>query len=310
VVVHQVCEIARTAAREAGRDPGYGDPVTKARTAPASAVFALLVGCTRDGDTDTGPTVPGAWRVEVAYDPDPPVAGSPTEITASVLDPYGNPAESLQQSHERMLHTVIIPRDLETFGHVHHEDFTELTADDLRNATYHYPYTFPAAGPYVLVFDYASENVYRQSRTEADVSGSPAQLGAPVIDGLTERDIGDLHVVLGWDTAPVAGTEAAWTITVTEGGEDVVDVVQWLGADAHAVVHDVALDDVGHTHAWVPGMENLPPGHEMPHVYDGPEIPFHYTFPASGSHKMWVQFARAAAPEEPITVPFTFEVAP
>lgn len=52
----------------------------------------------------------------------------------------------------------------------------------------------------------------------------------------------------------------------------------------------------------------MTPGMTMPHVYDGPDLPFHYTFPVSGTYKMWVQFVRASAPDTIYAVPFAFTI--
>jgi hypothetical protein len=90
----------------------------------------------------------------------------------------------------------------------------------------------------------------------------------------------------------------------------VTDLVPWLGADAHAAFVSLDLAWTSHTHAWFPGMENMTPGMEMPPLYTGPTVPFHFLFERAGAHKAWVQFARADDPETPYVVPFVFEVAP
>ncbi|MEN9786978.1 MAG: hypothetical protein RLZZ299_2242, partial [Pseudomonadota bacterium] len=51
------------------------------------------------------------------------------------------------------------------------------------------------------------------------------------------------------------------------------------------------------------------PGHPMPHLYDGPDIPFQSVFPSAGRWVVWTQVARADAPEVPVTLRFVVEVA-
>jgi hypothetical protein len=269
---------------------------------------AAWLGCT-GGETDTDPcALPDLYAVAASTDPDPPVAGEQAQLTLTVTRGcYA--VQDLQQTHERMVHTFVISDDLQSFQHVHQEDFTPITADNLRTGTFAFPVTFPFAGESILAFDYASENKYLQSLDRVDVVGEPAQLGAPVIDlsGVaTDRDV---TATLVLDVAPVAGEEAAWHVHLTDAeGADVTDVTPWLGADAHAALISTDLAFVGHTHAYVEGMANVPPGHEMPHLYDGPDIPFRYTFSAAGVEKTWVQFARVGAPDAPYTIPLMFEV--
>lgn len=269
-----------------------------------------LLGCKWAGSLASGTEgVPvTGYDVEWSIDPEVPVAGSPAELGYSVVDQLGRPIEDLQSNHQRLVHVNLISRDLASFQHLHHEDFADLTADDLREATFHFPVTFPAAGETLVVFDFAHQNVYQEAKGWISVDGEPAQLDAPRCDDATEVDVDGVHAELVWDIAPVAGYESAFRLVLSDDAGDVEDVAQWLGADGHAVIASEDLSVVGHTHAWYPGMENVAVGHDMEHVYGGPDLPFHYTFADGGSYRMWVQFAREDAPDSPITAPFCFEV--
>lgn len=287
-----------------------------------------LFGCTGEVVDDTGEpdvcadaTDISGYDVTWSADPEP-MAGEASTFTLRVRDQRGCPVEDLQTAHERVVHTLVIGEDLASFQHVHQEDFTALTADNMRTSTFAFPLTLPTAGDYRLVFDYAHRNAYHTSVDWMTVGGSPTMGAAPVLDYGDTREVDGLIVRLAWDIAPYAGFEASWTVTVCdpagepaaagsacEGlGAEITDVVQWLGADAHAAVAAADLGWVSHTHAWFPDMENVAPGHDMPHLYDGPQLPFHFTFPAAGPHKMWVQFAREGAPDVPYVADFAFDV--
>jgi hypothetical protein len=252
----------------------------------------------------------GSYQVAWQPTPDPMSAGVESDFAYQVIGPDGAIVDDLQQSHERMVHVLFISKDLEDFFHLHHEDQYALTADVLRCGSYHLPFTPPTSGTWRLAFDYAHENQYLATRDWAEVAGDVPQLDAPIIDEASERDVAGMNVAITWDTAPVTNFEAQWHIDITEGGEDVTDLVQYLGADAHVALVSEDAEFVSHTHAWVPGLENMTPGMEMPHEYPGPYIPFHFVFPNPGWHKMWIQFARAADPETPFLVDFWFQVAP
>jgi hypothetical protein len=280
------------------------------------AVPVLLAACS-DGAADTGEgssddtaDVPiTGYAVDFSTDPSPPVAGQAAQFTETVTDQIGRPIEDLQQNHDRMVHTLFISADLSSFQHLHQEDFTAITADDLRNATFSFPVTLPMSGDYVVAFDYAHDNQFLQTVGALEATGSPAQ-GEQDLTVNTEADSDGIHGVLTWDVEPYAAYTAAWTVHLTDANGDVTDIVPWVGADAHAAIISSDLSIVTHTHAWFAGMDNMTPSMEMPHLYDGPDIPFQYVFDQPGTYKMWVQFARSDAPDTPHVLSFVFEVMP
>lgn len=280
-----------------------------------------LCGCTPSLDDTAGVdssqdsasgciTASGAYAVAWQTDPTPITAMQEADFSETVYGPDGCPVQDLQINHERIVHNIFISKDLESFQHLHMEDTYPLTADALRDATFHLPLTLPFSGQYRLMFDYAHENQWIQTDDWLDAAGDLPQLPAPVPDWATTWSGRGLEVELIWDTPPVAGYESQWRLHITEGGVDVTDLVQYLGADAHAVLVSEDAAWGAHTHAWVPGLENMSPDMSMDHLYPGPELPFHFTFPAAGNYKVFSQFTRAAAPDSPILVPFWVEVSP
>ena len=278
---------------------------------------SLLFACTADpepsdsnGDACNAEAIPSEYDVQIGTDPDPAVAGEEATFHVTVLDGHGCPVEDLQQSHTRMIHSVFVSADLEDFQHLHQEDFEEITADDLAAATFHFPVTFPTSGDRLVIEDFAHLNRFLQDTEHLTVAGSPAQLPEPKVDLSTTVAVRDVVVEFVWEIAPAFGSEAHLAAYVRdEKGDDVTDIVQWLGADAHIVFVSEDLTEAGHTHAWSKGMDNMTPGMTMPALYPGPYLPFHYTFTNPGVHKAWLHFARAAAPDDEYTVPFMFEVA-
>jgi len=285
-------------------------------------LFALLA-CTSPSDDTGAPTgsddcalvdpsleANGDYQVAWANDPDPPTAGSTGDFAFQVIGPDGAIVDDLQQVHERMVHLTLISSDLTVLQHLHHEDYYPLDGEVLRCGGYHVPLQLPLSGRWRLGFDYAHQNAFLSTHDWMDVAGSPAMGDTPVVPTENVITVDGLEIELVWDLPPTAGYESQWHLVIREDGEPIDDLVQWLGADAHAVVVSADLGFVSHTHAWSPGMEQMTPGMEMPPLYQGDFLPFHFTFPAAGPHKMWVQFARASAPDLAYTAPFGFEVAP
>lgn len=272
----------------------------------------LLSACQPSGEDDSpGPDhVITGYQADMWFEPEALQANAAAEVYYSVLDQDGYVVQDLQQSHERFIHTFFISQDLSYFRHSHHEDFYDADFEYLENGGWHQPITFPLSGAYQSVLDFAHQNLEHTLTAEWQVGGDIPQLEAPEEDLSTTVSSGGVVGTLVWSVPPVAGFRAEWTLSLkTEAGAPVTDVVQWLGADAHVAIVRSDLSSFLHTHAYVEGMEDMPPTHTMPHEYDGPELPFKVAISDPGLHKMWIQFARATAPDEPITLPFMFRVA-
>ncbi|MEN9787484.1 MAG: hypothetical protein RLZZ299_2748, partial [Pseudomonadota bacterium] len=259
-------------------------------------VILLAMACARGGAPDSAADAAG-YAVRWSTQPSPVLAGAPSTFTLQVLDGAGDPVQDLTRTHARMVHTVFLAPDLRGFLHLHQEDTVPVDADDLRAARFSFPVTFPAAGPWRLAFDFAHRGAYRQVLDTIAVQGDPVASvpdDAPTARAEADGVVGELVFA----QPPVAGVPASWTVWLAEStGAEVRDVVPWLDADAHAVMTPADLESVSHTHAWFPGMEGMAPGHPMPHLYDGPDIPFQSVFPSAGRWVVWTQVARADAPE-------------
>ena len=265
-----------------------------------------------DSAADTAEAPITDYVVTYALDPDPLVAGAASEFTFRIRDQLGRPVPDLQTTHDRIVHVQSVSRDLTSFQHLHEEDYAALTADDLRNSTFHFPLTVPLAGDYYVVYDFADHNQYLTRADWLTATGEPAQAAAPDLTPVDTVTADGVTGTLSWDTTAVPGHEAAFTVHLTDAagevGTDNDPLVQYLGADAHLFITTTALDWSYHTHAWYPGMDNVAPGHTMPHTTDGPDLPFHAVLPVAGTYKMWLQFTRASDPAHVYVLPFVFTV--
>lgn len=271
------------------------------------AVIVLALACARDGAGDSAGAATG-YDVRWTAEPSPVQAGTPTLFTLRVLDGAGAPVEDLARTHARMVHTVFLSPDLHGFLHLHQEDSVPVDADDLRAARFSFPVTFDAAGAWRVAFDFGHRGAYHQVLDTVPVEGAPA-VAAPDAGPADRAEAGGVVGEIAFARPPVAGVPASWTVRLSEeSGGAVTDVVPWLESDGHAVLAPADLGAVAHTHAWFPGMEAMAPGHPMPHLYDGPDLPFQAVFPTPGPWVVWTQFARAPAPDAPYTLRFVVEV--
>jgi len=249
------------------------------------------------------------YEVSTWTDPEPLVAGSTGELYVQVTDQDGNPIEDLQQNHDRLVHDVLISADWTFFAHLHHEDYYDVTVDDLKAGTLHVPVTPPLAGRYLVALNWAHDNQWQSNESAFEATGEPPMAAEPDTTPVAEASDEGVTGTLAWASQPMAGYSATWTVTLRDAeGNDVTDIEQYLGADAHAALVNTTLDWVSHTHAYVPGMETMSPSMDMPHLYPGPTVDFRYVFPAGGAYKMWVQLTRASQPGLVYTLPFVFHV--
>lgn len=239
------------------------------------------------------------------------VAGEQAQFTQQIVDQDGCPVGNLQQNHDRFVHSIFVSSDLSSFTHTHQEDFVEVTADNLRTATFEFPLTLPSSGRYFTMFDYAAKDQWLQTEDELTVSGAPAQATSPDLTLVDSVTLDGMTATITWTAPAIATYESGWEIALSlADGTPIDDVIPFLGADAHCVVVDAAITWGSHTHAWFPDMSSMTPTMDMPHLYDGSApIPFVFTFPTAGTYKMWIQYTRSADPTLVYAMPFVFTVA-
>lgn len=282
-----------------------------------SVIFGLLA-CAGESvdsgiepnDSAGGCSFSGGYVLSSSVEPGPLTAGVQSEFTIQVTDEAGCPIEDLQTNHERVIHSLFVSADLESFQHVHQEDFYAISVDDIRNATYNFPITLPTSGNYLAIYDYAHRNEWLKSTESLTVAGDISQLPAYREDYATTVISDDLSITLQFESSPVTGFESSFSAVVYEadGATPVTDLIPYLGADGHLAIVSADLSYANHTHAWFPGMGDMAPTMQMPHLYPGPDLPFVFTFPVGGTYKMWVQFQRESRPDHVYAVPFLFEV--
>jgi putative copper resistance protein D len=217
-------------------------------------------------------------------------AGSPVSMTVTIKDPHGAPLHGLTIVHDRILHAVIVGKDLAIFAHIHPEDLGPITEEMMAKATYPLSFTFPKPGEYLLGLDFATaERAYSKSVTLEVKDAEP--MGIPAFDFSTQKNFGDYRVTL--TTMPeriVPGQEARLTYHIEKGGQPVTDLAPYLGAPMHIAVVTSDLKRFIHAHGTVPGQ----PHHDHLHAAPpperfGPDIESEIVFPEPGVYKLFSQ---------------------
>lgn len=282
------------------------------------AAFLLAGAACRRGSDGTaaivGQPAGGPYRAFLLLAPRRPRPGQVTEVTIRIEDARTNrPVQDLQVTHERVLHTFVVSRDLRHFAHAHHEDFAALRPDDRASATFHYPHVFPRAGAYRIVVEFTHRDrtwIKRFDFVVGDRGGGPP----PVLVPRRESVSGGYRFRLSVDPdPPVAGRLTKLVCRIeTAAGAPVTDLAMVLGSEAHLALWRSDGEDFGHEHPWTPEMaarmrameeaggaaEGAPAAASMPAMtgpaaqrYHGPELPIRHRFPEPGLYKLFLDLA-------------------
>jgi methionine-rich copper-binding protein CopC len=237
-------------------------------------------------------------------------AGLPTALEFSIRTNEGAVPRLVAQ-HERLVHVIIISKDMTEFFHVHPDDLSALTTENVSNATFSVPFTFPKAGKYLIGIDYASGLSSRNSQMQVEIGGVPQQeMEASIYPLRTSHEGYELTLQPGF---PVVGQPATLVWRIEKDGEDVLDLEPYLAAAMHVAVIKDDFSEFVHAHGEVhlpgaPVPAASPTGvhnHAPPPPRFGPLIEAHPVFPSAGVYTIFAQFKHRG---EVISVPFTLRV--
>jgi Cu+-exporting ATPase len=224
-------------------------------------------------------------------------AGTPAHLVYRLEDAAaGGPFAGVVASHDRLMHLVVVSRDLRQFQHVH--------PAPAGPGEYAVDVTFPTGGPYLLYDEFATaagqDVVLRDSLTVA----GPAPGAAPLAADTGPRVADGYRVELQGAGDVLWGRPASLAFVVEDAatGRPVTDLRPYLGAAAHVAIVGSGGDFFLHTHGSVPGtppmtmgMAGRSPaertaGHPDGARSVGPRIEAPVTFPGPGLYAMWAQF--------------------
>lgn len=214
--------------------------------------------------------------------------GASVPLRFRIVDGSGAPVTEYVESHEKLLHLIVVRRDLADYQHVH------PVLDD--SGTWSVPLALTQPGDYRVFADFVPADG-RAVTLGADMTVAgryqpqplPAPSGTATVDGYT--------VALAGMTR--AGQPSELTLTVSRDGKPVTDLQPYLGAYGHLVA--VRASDLEYLHV-----------HPMSDAADpatapGPQIAFHTTLPSTGAYRLFLDFKHRDAVH---TAEFTVEGAP
>lgn len=212
------------------------------------------------------------------YQPEQPVL-----YTFSLVDDQGNTAKDFVTVHEKIMHVIVVRKDLQDFQHVHPE-FNQVTGKfTLANLS------FSSDGPYRIFADFTPMSAQRgpdgQPLTvtiheDVNVGTLANYKPQPLVESNRTQEFEGYQVEL--ETNPALITAQASTtvsFTIRQNSKPVTDLEKYLGALGHSVVLREGDLEFIHTHALRDDVSR-----------QNGTVDFQVVFPQPGKYKIFAQF--------------------
>jgi hypothetical protein len=216
----------------------------------------------------------------------------PTTIKYRIKNDKGDVVTDFAIAHEKVMHFIVVRRDLTQFQHLH-PDFNQETGE------FRVAVAFPAPGPYRFFADFTpgTDNPMQLPVTvSSDLTvGDVPDFQPQAVTPDTKKEVSvppDYHVTYTLPSELQSQTPVTYSLVVEKDNQPVI-LENYLGALGHSVVLKAETLDYIHTHAGEQGdpMEHGEHGgHAMPPAQQENNIDFSTTFPDAGIYRIFTQF--------------------
>lgn len=222
-------------------------------------------------------------------------AGKPASLTFTIKDPTGLAVTKVESVHEKLLHLLIVSKDLSWFRHEH--------PAVQKDGTFTLSFTFPQGGEYILYHDFTPPGVGQQVvQVPLSVEGAAPAAVKLTVDDKAPKTIGGYTVSLDTGGEVKTGGSTHMAFTISKDGKPVTTLAPYLGAMGHLVIISEDRTEFVHSHPHEAGAEHAA-------AATGPKVDFEAMFMKPGLYKGWGQFNVGTKENEKIiTAPFTFSV--
>ncbi|MEO3766164.1 hypothetical protein [Streptomyces sp. B5E4] len=196
-----------------------------------------------------------------------------TELRFRLLGADGLPVTDLTPIHDKLVHLIVVRRDLTRYVHVHPAEAAD--------GTWSVRVRLPEAGAYRVFADLAPAALGRPLTLGADLAAGdgagpahelPAPARAFAVDGREVTLTGE----------PAAGEGRRLEFAVARDGKPVTDLQPYLAAYGHLVA--VRREDLAYVHVHPDGS----PGDGT--TEPGPVVAFHAQVPGPGTYRLFLDF--------------------
>ena len=206
---------------------------------------------------------------------DRPQRSASATLWFRILGPDHEPVTSFETAHGKLLHLIVVRRDLATYEHLH----PVMAADGTWSVTA----DLAAAGTYRVFADFRPETEAEGLTLGQDLFVAGPYEPATLPEAAATSTVSPYEVNL--DGHLVAGRTSRLTLTVTRDGEPVTDLEPYLEAYGHLVA--LRDGDLAYLHVHPEGAPG--DGRTDP----GPEITFSAEVPSAGTYRLFLDFKHA-----------------
>lgn len=213
-------------------------------------------------------------------------ANENSDLNIQITDSNGGAVKEFELNHEKLMHLIIVSKDLSSFNHIH--------PDYQGDGQFAIDMTFPDGGEYKVFADFVPKAGSSTTLSEwVNVEGETKTPESVKADPKLTKVIGDKEIELALSSTK-ANEEVTLTFNIFDAQtkEGIGDLEQYLGAVGHVVI----LSDDAEQYLHV---------HPVDEKATGPKAEFMTTFPKSGTYKIWGQFQHQG---KVFTVPFVVQV--
>jgi len=217
--------------------------------------------------------VQALWEVEGESLTGSGASGGNRLIRVEIKNRDGEPIGAFERNHEKLLHLMVISKDLSYFNHIHPEY--------QGNGVFEIANNFPAGGEYRLIADFKPSGGDAMTKMEwVRIEGERAEPVPVVPEESLDKIVEGNRVKLAIDQL-AANKELTLSFSIRDEQTDqpVTDLQPYLGAIGHVVI--LTEDGERYVHA-----------HAEEDQGTGPDAIFETSFPRSGIYKIWGQFQR------------------
>jgi len=265
------------------------------------------------GDAMPGGLTARTTKLEFKTQPKAIAAGEQAIWTLKIFDKKtGEPVRNFDTVHERMLHLIVVSKDLSWFNHIHPE-YKDRGLFIIRTSV-------PRAGTYKLYADYTpKDGTPEVAQHEISVGNGSTPAAALTADKAAADKADSDWIVKRTTAAPEHEPQDANSKTAPDGpayqialmpmpakivagkpiklrfqvrdaaGQHVTDLEPYLGAMGHLVIVSSDTNTYLHAHPMAGGMEGTSHGDHAA-ASSSPDVMFHTNFPTAGLYKAWGQF--------------------
>lgn len=197
----------------------------------------------------------------------------PAHIRITVTKKDGSTIDKFDLNHEKLLHLIVISKDLSYFNHIH-PAYVGSGVFEIDN-------DFPFGGSYRMIADFKPTGGDAMTKmTWVGLQDEPEET-SPVVPSEELVDIADgVQAKLNIERlAARADSTLTFELSDAKTSEPIADLEPYLGAIGHVVV--LSEDGTRYVHVHAEDGQGA-----------GPKATFEASFPSIGIYKIWAQFQR------------------